>query len=110
MGQLITTLSGSGVTTFGGVIQPQEIAIRMTLAGGLVNFNGVLSSGFERIHQAGWVGVGQDVSGVSPPYLITWSEFLKHPWESWRFPPVFYADVYLWDLTPGTEVELEVDW
>lgn len=104
------SLTGNGVANIDGGTSRgiTEVSPKMTVAGGLVDFDG--PAGFERVHHAGWVGLGFDSGGLAAPYLITWSTFLRYPWEDFRLPANIFATVYFWDLTPGTTVELEVDW
>lgn len=104
------TLTGSGkaLISGGAALGILEVAPKLTVAGDRVDFDGAGS--VQRIHHAGWVGIGAD-TGASPPDLITWSTFLRYPYEDFRITNgVTFADTYFWDLTPGTTIELEIDW
>lgn len=104
------SLTSSGVAYIdGGTARGiTGVAPKMTVAGGLVDFDG--PAGFERLHHAGWVGLGYDTAALAGPYLITWSTFIRYPYEDFRLPANIFANCYFWDLTPGTTVEFEVDW
>lgn len=110
MSSINPSLTGSGKASIAGGagLTILEIAPKMTVAGGRVDFDGN-EPGIERIHHAGWVGVGADLGG-SGPHLVTWSMFLRYPYEDFRMPANIFGDAYFWDLTPGTTVELEIDW
>lgn len=104
------SLTGSGVAaiTGGTSITVLEFEPRMTVAGDRVDFDG--PSGIERIHHAGWVGL-INANGGATPNLITFSWFLRHPEEDiYLTDGHHFASHYAWDLTPGTTVELEIDW
>lgn len=104
------SLTGSGMAQISGGtdLTILEVSPKMTVAGGLVDFDGNVV-GVERIHHAGWVAIGEDFGG--PLFSITWALFLNYPWQDFRFTDgKHFATTYFWDLTPGTTVELEIDW
>lgn len=103
------TVTGSGKQSLGaGSITVLEVAATLISPGPLVQFAG--PSGFRRVWHSCWYGVGYD-NGASPPDWINWNVYQRLEREDYRLNGRnIFADSVFYDVTPGTTVELEVDW
>jgi len=104
------TLSGHGTDSFGGGQSIVDVFLQLTVAGDLVKFDGFPP--VRRVHQAGWIGLGFAPSGIYPDFIL-WSKFLEleaTDLSNLAGDSVIHADTIYWDLTPGTEIYVELIW
>jgi hypothetical protein len=101
--------SGHGSVTLSGSQDVLEFQAYVTTFGDLVNFAGF--SPVRRVFGVGWVGFGQVSVSPSGVYVM-WHKFIENEFEDYApsFPIGNYPDFMLWDLSPGTVVNLTAYW
>lgn len=113
MGQhVVTSASGQGSESLGGTFNLTELDIRVITLADFASATG--PAGIRRIHQQGWVGVGITPDGgpfVGVVGITRWryveQESDIHVFDTGAQVP---ADTIYWDIQPGGEVLIEVDW
>lgn len=109
MSSLNSGLSGSGKISLGASVTILEVDAIITTLDSLTSADGPLN--VQRLHKAGWVGIGYD-NGGSPPYdEVYWSEFINHRMRSFRIYPLqIFGNSMFYDLFYGTVADINVYW
>jgi hypothetical protein len=108
------TASGHGGALLSGgtMVPPLGIYAELVTPGFYTRIDG--NSPVRRVHQAGFVGVGQHDGNTSGGFSLTYGKFIEAEFGYLFVAPVFgylpYVDAIEWDLGPGVMAYLEVDW
>lgn len=103
-----TALTGHGQVAFAGgsYVTPTGIYLELVTPGPFVRLDGFTP--VERVHQAGWIGVGFSAGGGYHE-SITWMDWLDVWTRAWGFSGnQINGDQFWWDCTTGTTLRVEI--
>lgn len=108
-----TGVTGQGSVSLGGVVEVTEVAAGLVTPAELTTISG--HTPHRRLHHQAWYGIGLNSPGGGPftgiP-LIIWHKFHSVENETHIFDTTDhkFVDTLYWDVEPGGEIFLEVDW
>jgi len=112
MGQLVVlSATGQGSASLGAFVHVNELATSVVQIATEASVAG--ASPVRRLRKQAWIALGftPGTGPMASKTLITWQKFVETEGEDDIQDAAFaVADTVYWDVFPGGEVKIEVDW